>query len=315
MTDNNNTVKTPNRQVDATQNDDNFSSLSTLLSKSFERFKTRFIPMIVASFVGWAVVLLSLGVVVIITVALIGAGIATKNPTFTMLAIVIGIILFILWSITVASWYTALFSMSVMGGKRFETIGQIFSKSISYIPSIIATSLVLGFIVWGNFFLFMIPAIIVSFLAVFWVFVVIDENKKGLDAINRAIDLFIKGGWTLFGYMLVVAFAGQILISIIGQLGGVRTSHIDMNSSGMTFEEALKTMGNSMFTPYVLIAQLLTLLWGLFYRSFLYELYLELKTRLPESHGQRTRGWIISAIFGFLIFAYLVFIIFTKLMK
>ena len=218
------------------------------------------------------------------------------------------IVLFVAVITIVSLFYKLVMVLSVVESNKSASIGDIYQKSMRLVIPVFITFLVLCLLVWGNFMVFIVPGFIVSVLSMFYIFVIIDEGKQGFKAIGRSFDLMKGYAWTVFGYLFIVGLLGSLLVSIISAFFGHQTPtmHIDPSTHSISQAEMVQYFSKSFTGASSIIQSLLSLILGVFYMSFMYEMYLDLKKRLPNSEGNIPAVWKILAVVGWVILVLIV---------
>ncbi|OGM32835.1 hypothetical protein A2803_05840 [Candidatus Woesebacteria bacterium RIFCSPHIGHO2_01_FULL_44_21] len=131
---------------------------------------------------------------------------------FSLILIVIGVIS-VLAIIATQLWFQIAIMLAVktlLDGKTVSSIKNLLELAKPLILPYLGLSLVSMFLVVGGYMLFLIPGFILSIWFWFGMFVLIDENKRGMNALLVSRD-YIKGfivkvftRWFLFGILTAV---------------------------------------------------------------------------------------------------------------
>lgn len=194
------------------------ATLPTLLRTAWDQYKKRAIPLLAVMLIS-AVVLASLAMALVLCATLGGAALShfTNERTATYLIIVLagGLLLVIT---VLAFWaYTALLALVVnedLGIIEAFQAGWTWLWPMSWIlvlaPGIVLTGFVLGFL----------PGILFAVWFAFCMYVLLEEDRRGMDALLASREYVRGHWWNTFGKLLVVwlisAAAG--LIPFVGQI-------------------------------------------------------------------------------------------------
>lgn len=245
-----------------------------LLKNSLEIFKRRY-KTLIAIFVIPIMIYVILGIL-----AAIG-GIATvmsafAGSPFTILFIPVFIIIIItITLISIWSQIALLFSIKDQLGIK-ESYKKAWHKILSYWW----VSILTGFIVLGGFLLFVIPGIVFSLWFSFGIYILINEDIKGLSALLKSKE-YVKGRW--WGVLLRFIFLGLIYLAfyiIIIMLNAFKLK---------TISNIISILGYLIFTPVVMI--------------YMYKIYENLKSLKGEfAFSPTKKSKVVFSLFGVLGF-------------
>jgi hypothetical protein len=145
---------------------------------------------------------------------LMGSNSHTTGGTIGTLGLIGGIIYLVgtVWGVT------ALVNL-VRKLDQPTTIGQAFSSAKPFIWPIVITGILAGIFTIIGLILLVIPGLIVGVWLSFSMFVVVNENKSGMDAL-KASKTYVTGyWWTVFLRLLVIGVLVGVAASIAGTIG------------------------------------------------------------------------------------------------
>jgi hypothetical protein len=124
-------------------------------------------------------------------------------------------------------------------------IKEAFIRALKKTPQIIWVSILVGLIIFGGFGLFIIPGVYFATALAFAIFIVVVEDKKGMEAVLLS-KFYIKDNW--FQVFWRFFFLGILyLVVIILPLGIATWSHL-INFSGL-----FSLIFNTFCTPFLII--------------------------------------------------------------
>ncbi len=276
------------------------SSFGHLLKQSFIRVKRRLLPFIGLYVLAQIILIIVSAIMFGIGAGIVAFGLASKNVAILGVGLVVFLVLSILWFLFVMPWYAQIIYLAVLDKSERGTSSGVFTQAWHNAPSFFLTILISGILVYGNFTFLMIPGIILSFLILMWPFVFLIENKKGIVALGRSKELVRAGGaMRVFLYLTLFGFIAGALIFV---------PFIIVSITSTVKNTAVNVVGELIYTVSILVLTL-------FQMSFLYEMYLDLKSILPDSKG-KLGIWTILGIIGFVLaVGFIAFIIFAGTVK
>ena len=204
----------------------NFSPIGKLLSNSWKTFKENLITLIFWLFIG-----IGLNIVVFIVGLLVALPLGgftlfqifTGKPNLATLLpsigglVILGIILSFVF--IVLSYILQIGSILIVG-KGQKNYGQLLKNGLSLALPLFITNLLSFFIVFGSFFIFIIPAIIFQIAFAFVSYEVILNDQKYGAALRRSMKIIFSNFGPLFvrflviiGIYILVAFLPSIIIN------------------------------------------------------------------------------------------------------
>ncbi|HEX3095929.1 MAG TPA: hypothetical protein VHQ20_02300, partial [Patescibacteria group bacterium] len=127
------------------------------------------------------------------------------------------------------------------------TTGEAFSSAKPYILPVFVAGLITVIFTVIGLILLIIPGIIIGVYLTFSVYVVVLENKHGMDAIKASKD-YVKGHWFgVFGRLLLVGIIIAIVGGIIGWLGQMIL--------GLNFGMLVRNIASLILAPFAVLAQ------------------------------------------------------------
>ncbi len=180
------------------------------------------------------------------------------------------------------------FLIFLIEGDSATTPTKAMSKTFSKLLPYIWVSIISSAITLIGVMLFLIPGIIVGVWFTFSVYIMLDENKRGLDALVQSRE-YVKGNWfNIFGKSL---FLGMIsfVIAIVTKL--VTTPFLGDN------ESVTNTISNLVILPLATV-----------YTFKMYKYFKGLRGEVNvTSAGKQKAFYIVGAILGVLALAGIIF--------
>ena len=183
-------------------------SVSDLFKGAFEQYKKHFntlVPIMLVSGVG----------VYLQTIFMLMAGDGkTIDATFGILALIASVI-YLVGMI----WGTTAIIKEIHKMDQQMTLGQAFSAAKPLIWPMVITGILVGIFTIIGLILLVIPGIIVGVWLSFALYIVVAENKSGMDAVKASKE-YVKGyWWPVFGRLIVIGLVVGIVSAIIGGIG------------------------------------------------------------------------------------------------
>lgn len=190
------------------------------------------------------------------------------------------------------------------------TVGEAYRAALPKIFSFFWISFLTGFIIWSGVFLFIIPAIIFSIWFSFSVFILADEDQKGMNALLRSKE-YVKGLWwrVLWRYTaigLIILSLGIILFIILGIPVGLVLASLELGPTTIELISTILQTGLSFFlTPFVVL-----------YSFLLYTKVKEYKLGVFQEPNPKQKKWFIlvgitGSVIGILLIALLFYRFFS----
>jgi len=158
---------------------------------------------------------------------IVGIAGSTDQETFLNVFSVAGLAIFII-SFILAMMASIIYGAALIksvsfaeGGEKID-IKKAFLVAYQKFWLILATSIIAGVLMLIGFILFVIPGLILAVYFQFIMYVVIFENKWGVDAIKRSYEIVKGNFWWVVLIILLVALASG-LIGSIPFVGGIIT--------------------------------------------------------------------------------------------
>lgn len=190
----------------------NLPPLNVLFSDSWEMFKGSLLNLLILTVIA-IVVYVGLFVVGLLLALPLGAisifsAIQSQelSPAFFSslggLGIVLGV--FMIAAVIISFAFQAATLLIVSGYKEKPHAGNMLKRGFSFVLPLFLASIVMGFIVTGGYFLFIIPGIL-FYVALYFVMYEIVLNKRGvLSACRRSIGIVFANFWGLLGRVLLL---------------------------------------------------------------------------------------------------------------
>ncbi len=162
------------------------------------------------------------------------------NPTFGILAAIAALI-YIVGMI----WGFAALLNRIQKLDQVMTLGQAFSSAKPLLWPLILTGILVAIFTLVGFVLLIIPGIIVGVWLSLAMFIVVDEQKKGMAAVKQSKE-YVKGyWWSVFGRFLLIGLILGIVSAIIGNIG--------MMILGVTLGTLLQNIVGLILIPFALL--------------------------------------------------------------
>ncbi len=154
------------------------------------------------------------------------------NPTFGILAAIAAII-YIIGMI----WGFAALLNRIQKLDQPMTLGQAFTAAKPLIWPLVITGILVAIFTLIGLVLLVIPGIIVGVWLSLAMFIVVDEQKRGMAAVKQSKE-YVKGyWWSVFGRFLLIGLILGIVSAIIGNIGimilGVKLGTLLQNIVGL----------------------------------------------------------------------------------
>jgi len=196
------------------------TTIGILLSSTWEQYKERAIPILAVVLISTAVIG---GMVMIVTLCAVFGGLLlvhvedTKTVTSILVATLFVVFLII---IILALWFqTAMLAIVIRKDlgiiEAFQT-GWNYLRPMTWVLTIFSGILLTGFI------LGILPAVLCLVWFSFCFYILIEEDRRGLDSLLASME-YVKGyWWNTFGKLFVIWFI-SIIIGIVPFIGTVFT--------------------------------------------------------------------------------------------
>jgi hypothetical protein len=277
------------KKVQAVQAKAGLIDPGTLLKDSWEVFKLKWKKLLLLSLLPY----LSLIPFILVALLFIGGGIAlwaSHSYVGVILIAAIGIVLAVAYfSIAFSIGGVAMVYLILERGKQVS-IKEALRKGWSLLWQYWIVGFLVGFIVVGGTFLFVIPGVIFSMWFIFAAYILVAEGTKGMDALMKSRE-YVRGyWWGVFGRYLLLVLLTYIAIAV----GFGLTSLLKQAVLG----QVLQYIISFTITPFTII-----------YFILMYE---NLKKIRPEVAASNPKGsWVYLTIgaFGFVLFVALLSLI------
>ncbi|MHB8791247.1 MAG: hypothetical protein ACYDBT_15365 [Desulfobulbaceae bacterium] len=194
------------------------ATLPALFRTAWDQYKKRAIPLLAVMLIS-AVVLASLAMALVLCVTLGGAALThfTDERTATYLIIVLAGGLLLVLTVLAFWAYTALLALVVnedLGIIEAFQAGWTWLWPMSWVlvlaPGIVLTGFVLGFL----------PGILFAVWFAFCMYVLLEEDRRGMDALLASREYVRGHWWNTFGKLLIVWLISAVagFIPFIGQV-------------------------------------------------------------------------------------------------
>jgi hypothetical protein len=263
---------------------DHYYGIGELLSNAFSLFKERFVgSFLLTLFPGVIIFLVSL--VFGVLYAILSGGIMSllnnSNGIVTGVLIGVGLLVVFIAIVIMQIWSSIALLYSLLSVNKISFI-QSFKDSWKYVRRFWWISALEMLIIFGGSIFLLIPGIILGIWFSFSQFVLIDEDIKGMAALQTSRE-YVRGyGWSIFARMLLYGFT----IGIIGGiLGGIA-----------------KGMGIDKNIVVSIISALLNMALAIFSISLATVMYKNIKSVKGKVsiEGKSKKGYIALAVIGVL---------------
>ena len=189
-----------------------------LAKESWEIYKKRVFTIagiaVVQFLLSFAILLVGVVIGVILFFALGGK---PTTPIF-----VIGGILFLIVFVAelyLSIWFLPSYSITYRDWQKPSGMIEIIKASRAYMRATIMTGVISVILVLGALFAFFLPGIVFRIWFMFWIFVVIIDNRQGLLALHTSRE-YVRGRfWQVVGRVIVVHIPEIVLSLLIGGMG------------------------------------------------------------------------------------------------
>ena len=189
--------------------DQRLMGVGTLIGKAWETFRAKFTVIIQIAAIGVVVQILQIGLIL------------SAVPVHAILSLVLGSVNFL-----VSLWLGVRLLYAVKDRDTKISIKEALSRGWKRILSYWWISILSGLIVMGGFLLLIVPGIILTIWFALAVYILVSEDRRGMNALFRSKQLVSGYWWGVFGRFHVlglVLFATMIplmiLLAIIGGFG------------------------------------------------------------------------------------------------
>lgn len=198
-----------------------------------------------------------------------------SSPRFIGTAIYIGIIFFVIL-IVVGTVMQAAILILLKDPKEETPVIDYFKQGFSYLVPLFVVGLITSILVFGSFFVFFFPGIIIGIFLMFVVYAVVIDNIKGMTAIKTSVSMISQNFGAIVGRIILLwllSFAIQMMIGILPH----------ENPSAIMF--------------YVFASFVASFTIGWFGLAYCYRLYEHAKASFdPKKKTSMTWMWIISVL-------------------
>lgn len=272
------------------------ASIYDLMAESWDVCKKSWLHLFVFNLVSLVVLgLVILAGVVLVVASGAGAAFSAEQQNYALtgglaIAAVIAGLLFILfcmaWGVVVNVG-----SMLIVSQKGQISLDETIKKSIGFIFSMLLIGIFNSFIIFGGFFVFILPAFLFALFFLFGGYEVVFNNKKGLDALRLSMSIVIQNFWGILGRVLllgVIIFGSSIVLNLF-----IGLPLLVMDKNSVVF--GLWSLVG------VVIRIIFNILISFFTTSYLFTLYKQAKAAAKE--GQSSLLWVgITSVIGWAIF-------------
>lgn len=211
-----------------------FTPIGQLFKDAWHLMTKKFTKLLLTSVYGF---LASLVLVVLLGLILVGSGIGAgggaglealiSNPAFlstAALALFLYVILASILSIALQAAYLLVLAEPHEERSAFA----ILKGSFRFIIPVFVVGLLQGVIIFGSFFLFIIPALFVSVVLAFSVFAVLFEKKQGLAALRMSVGIIQQQFGAIVGRFALLIGAFFLSYVVIGMISSVSEDVADI---------------------------------------------------------------------------------------
>ena len=201
-----------------------FSSVSDLITRSWERFKISWRSLLLITL---AVYVFSFVGIVIVAIILFGGGALTamssgniNNNLMQVLSTMapVAIVLFLIYlllMLVVGAISGAAMMLAVDKAEQKPSVGSLVQKGFKLFWPMVLTSLLVAFLTLGGLFVFVVPGILISIYLVFSTYEVVLNGQKTSQALRNSATIIGQNFGTLvLRYLVMVGIA--IAIGLVG---------------------------------------------------------------------------------------------------
>ena len=203
--------------------------VGTLIGKAWETFRAKFTVIIQIAAIGVVVQILQIGLIL------------SAVPVHAILSLVLGSVNFL-----VSLWLGVSLLYVVKDRNEEITVKEALSRGWKRVLSYWWISILSGLIVMGGFLLLIVPGIILTIWFALAVYILVSEDRRGMNALFRSKQLVSGYWWSVFGRFLVlglVVFATIIplivLTVIIGgpeSFGSNNQAEVELGLGGLVIQ-------------------------------------------------------------------------------
>lgn len=272
-------------------------SFGVLLQESWDLLVQKIKPLVIVTLLPLAAVILLSLIIIFLTATVLtpfglgglGKVISSGKVSPDLLAILPGVITALLGAsfIFLAVIVVLSILMQVASIKIIDeeiTFKNAVRSSFKYIPRMVLAAILIGLIVGGGLFLFVIPGIVLAFYLIFVPYEIILGNQRVTDAIRNSITLVKSHAQDIFSKMLFL-FIVTALINYSFKI--------------------LLLSGSA--TP-ALIVNLVGYLVGLFSMTYIFKLYQSVKASAaqlnPAPSPAKLRWFLLVSLLGWIMFTF-----------
>lgn len=200
-------------------------SLSSLFKESWEMFKGSVLHLFVLNIISFVIFAVLFVVALIIALPLGAFSIINAiqsnafNPAFfaSLGGVGIVILLFIIAAAIVGFMIQAATIIIVAGYKKEQSYSAVLKQGLGMVLPLFLASIVVGFIVAGGYFLFLIPGILFFILLAFTTYEIVLEKKGVIAALKGSVGIVSANFWGILARM-ILWFVIVMLFSFIPQI-------------------------------------------------------------------------------------------------
>jgi hypothetical protein len=215
---------TPVSTVNTVQATKSFTPVGELLTKSWEMVKLVWKNLLILSVILWVVTFATmiLGGGAIFGSFAFSGGFESVNPGAIAASVGFGILMIVAIVVASSVFGTAMMIAVAEAGTK-PAIGSLISRGLKLFTPVFFTSLIIIFLIYGGFFLFVIPGIVIAILSGYSMYeVVFTENRYGA-AIKNSVKIVSQNFGELlvrvlviFGMVIGLVVIEAILTNVVG---------------------------------------------------------------------------------------------------
>jgi hypothetical protein len=257
-----------------------------LFSEAWRVFKKRWKPLVGLSFIPG---LVALGVVFILLLVMIFVGIVgqfnvstiSSNTPLLILLAVIGVIFYIVL-LALLFWVQLTLLLVIVQHDEETTANAAFHLARSKLWPYFVTVIIMGILTFSGYLLFIIPGIVLSIWFSFAGFIVLKENRRGVDALIMSRG-YVRGygwevAWRFIAFWLI--YLGMFIVT--GAISSIVESTRDAATT-RTFQASMQFI--------VSIAQIILNIMAIIYAYLIYEHLRKIKGPLGEVAASSRRKY------------------------
>ena len=126
------------------------------------------------------------------------------------------------------------------------TVGSTIATALMILPFYFLVSMLAGLIIGIGFLLLIVPGLyLLGRLCLATPVVVAEGQRNPVTAVSRSFELTRGNGWAILGIILLIAFTGSILSSVVSTMLGLVFLYVLGQDVGLLLTKIVQTLGAS----------------------------------------------------------------------